>query len=121
MDDQQRGSQFSAVTGSGVTFEPNARAAGNRVSTSKRDPRIDVLRGVALMMIFADHLPGNPLSLITLRNFGFSDAAEVFVLLAGFSSMLAYGRISSATERATDCAESRCASPVFICFRSGSC
>jgi hypothetical protein len=60
---------------------------------SKRDPRIDVLRGIALLMIFVDHIPDNTLSLVTLRNFGFSDAAEVFVLLAGMSSMLAYGRV----------------------------
>jgi len=44
-------------------------------------------------MIFVDHIPGNTLSLVTLRNFGFSDAAEVFVLLAGMSSMLAFGRV----------------------------
>jgi len=60
---------------------------------SKRDPRIDVLRGLALLMIFVDHIPGNLLGLITMRNFGFADAAEVFVLLAGFSSMRAYGGI----------------------------
>ena len=42
-------------------------------------------------MIFIDHVPGNLLGLFTLRNFGFSDAAELFVLLAGFSSMVAYG------------------------------
>ena len=57
----------------------------------KRDPRIDVLRGMALVMIFVDHIPGNALSLATLHNFGFSDAAEVFVLLDGMSAMLAYG------------------------------
>jgi hypothetical protein len=61
------------------------------VGASKRDPRVDVLRGLALLMIFIDHIPGNVISLVTMRNFGFSDAAEVFVLLAGFSSMLAYG------------------------------
>jgi hypothetical protein len=59
----------------------------------KRDARIDVMRGLALLMIFVDHIPGNWLSFVTLHNFGFSDAAEVFVLLAGFSSMLAYGKI----------------------------
>jgi len=60
-------------------------------TTSKRDARIDVARGIALLMIFIDHIPDNALSLATLQNFGFSDAAEVFVLLAGMSSMLAYG------------------------------
>jgi hypothetical protein len=63
------------------------------VIASKRDPRIDVLRGFALLMIFVDHIPGDTLGSVTLRNFGFSDAAEVFVLLAGMSSMLAYGRV----------------------------
>jgi hypothetical protein len=63
------------------------------VIASKRDPRIDVLRGIALLMIFVDHIPGNTLGLVTLHNFGFADAAEVFVLLAGMSSMFAYGRV----------------------------
>ncbi|MGA7328171.1 MAG: OpgC domain-containing protein [Rhodomicrobium sp.] len=63
------------------------------VSSSKRDPRVDVLRGLALLMIFVDHVPNNVLSLVTLGKFGFSDAAEVFVLLAGFSSMLGYGKV----------------------------
>jgi hypothetical protein len=59
---------------------------------SARDPRIDFLRGFALLTIFIDHVPGNFLGTLTLRNFGFSDAAELFVLLAGLSSALAYGR-----------------------------
>jgi hypothetical protein len=58
-----------------------------------RDPRVDVLRGAALLMIFVDHMPGNPVSYFTLHNFGFCDAAEIFVLLAGFASMMAYGRV----------------------------
>jgi hypothetical protein len=58
-----------------------------------RDPRIDVVRGMALLMIFVDHIPGNALGLGTLRNFGFSDAAELFVFLAGMSAMLAYGKV----------------------------
>jgi len=58
-----------------------------------RDPRIDFFRGLALIFIFWDHVPHNPLGQITLRNFGFSDAAEVFVFLAGYASVLAYGKI----------------------------
>ena len=57
-----------------------------------RDHRVDALRGVALAMMFVDHIPDNVLNRITLRNLGFCDAAEIFVLLAGFASMLAYGR-----------------------------
>ncbi|MDE2335069.1 MAG: OpgC domain-containing protein [Rhodospirillales bacterium] len=59
----------------------------------RRDGRIDIMRGASLLMIFVDHIGNNLVSSVTLRNFGFSDAAEVFVLLAGLSSMLAYGRI----------------------------
>jgi len=59
---------------------------------TQRDLRIDFFRGLALLFIFIDHVPGNDLARLTLRNFGFADAAEVFVLLAGFSAVLAYGR-----------------------------
>ena len=61
-------------------------------SRSKRDARIDVMRGVALVMIFMDHIPRNRLSYFTLHNFALCDAAEVFVLLSGISAALAYGR-----------------------------
>lgn len=60
---------------------------------SQRDLRIDFFRGLALLFIFVDHIPDNFLAKLTLRNFGFADAAEAFVLLAGFSAVLAYGRM----------------------------
>jgi hypothetical protein len=56
---------------------------------SKHDLRVDAVRGISLLMIFADHASANILSRITLHNFGFADAAEIFVLLAGFSTMVA--------------------------------
>ena len=58
-----------------------------------RDLRIDLLRGLALWMIFIDHIPGNVLRLVTYHRLGFSDAAEVFVFLSGVSCSLAYGRV----------------------------
>lgn len=63
--------------------------------TNGRDHRIDFFRGLALIFIFWDHVPDNPFAELTLRNFGFSDAAEVFVFLAGFAAVLAYGRIAA--------------------------
>jgi hypothetical protein len=66
-----------------------------QVTKQPRDPRVDIFRGLALWMIFVDHMPSDQLNLITMHNFGFADAAEVFVLLAGFSSMAAYGRAFS--------------------------
>ena len=63
---------------------------------SHRDTRIDVIRAIALMTIFINHVPGNPLEILTTKNFGFSDAAEAFVLISGISAGLAYGMKFSA-------------------------
>lgn len=62
--------------------------------TNARDHRIDFFRGLALVFIFWDHIPGNPLANLTVRNFGFSDAAEIFVFLAGYAAVLAYGKVA---------------------------
>ena len=59
---------------------------------AKRIDSIDFWRGVALAFILVNHIPGNVLSGFTPRNFGFSDAAEIFVFLSGVSVYLAYGR-----------------------------
>lgn len=59
-----------------------------------RDQRIDFFRGLALIFIFWDHIPHNPLAEVTVRNFGLSDAAEIFVFLAGYAAVLAYGKIA---------------------------
>lgn len=56
-----------------------------------RDHRIDLLRGIALVMIFINHIPGTIWEHVTSRNFGFSDAAEGFVLMSGIATGLAYG------------------------------
>jgi len=55
-----------------------------------RDLRLDFFRGLALIFIFIDHVPGNSLSHLTMQSFGLSDAAEAFVLIAGFAAMMAY-------------------------------
>jgi hypothetical protein len=56
-----------------------------------RDLRLDACRGVALWFIFIDHIPDNALTWLTPRNYGFSDASEVFVFVSGYTCMLAYG------------------------------
>lgn len=64
----------------------------SRPSTAAtRDLRLDFFRGLALVVIFIDHIPGNLLSQVTLQNVGFSDAAEIFVFLSGYSAALAFG------------------------------
>ncbi|WP_345096294.1 OpgC family protein [Bartonella acomydis] len=55
-----------------------------------RDTRIDVFRSFALLTIFINHIPGTLYESITHRNFGFSDSAEVFVLLSGVSLGLSF-------------------------------
>jgi len=57
-----------------------------------RDPRIDFFRGLALYMIFVDHV-GNPLSRVTYHAIGFSDAAEIFVFISGLACGIAYSRV----------------------------
>lgn len=58
---------------------------------SGRDLRIDACRGIALWCIFLDHVPDNLGSWLTLRHYGFSDAAEVFMFMSGVTCALAYG------------------------------
>ncbi|MET2827321.1 OpgC family protein [Mesorhizobium shangrilense] len=57
----------------------------------ERDTRIDVFRALALLTIYVDHVPGTAYEHLTYKNFGFSDAAEAFVLISGISVALAYG------------------------------
>jgi hypothetical protein len=60
-----------------------------------RDMRIDACRGIALWCIFLDHVPNNIGSWLTLRNYGFSDTAEVFIFVSGVTCALAYGKACS--------------------------
>ncbi|MBD8064159.1 OpgC domain-containing protein [Devosia sp. PTR5] len=55
-----------------------------------RDDRLDMFRGLALVMIFINHVPGTVYENFTNRNFGFSDAAEAFVFMSGLAAGLAY-------------------------------
>lgn len=58
----------------------------------KREPNaIDFWRGFALVSIFINHIPGIWFEKLTHRNFGFSDSAELFVLLAGWSLRIIVG------------------------------
>ncbi len=51
---------------------------------------IDFWRGLVLIAILIDHMPGNGLEYATPRNYGFSDSAEGFVFLAGLSIGVIY-------------------------------
>jgi len=58
-----------------------------------RDYRLDLLRGFANWAIYLDHIPNNAVNWITQRNFGFSDAADLFVFISGYTASFVYARI----------------------------
>ncbi|HEU4342515.1 MAG TPA: OpgC domain-containing protein [Candidatus Binatia bacterium] len=75
------GSDSEAV--SGIASGPSA---------TERDLRLDFFRGLALFCIFLDHVPNNILWEFTLRAVMLSDAAEVFILISGYTAGMVYGR-----------------------------
>ncbi len=64
----------------------------NLTAPAGRDLRLDFFRGLALWLIFLDHIPHNIVNWITIRNFGFSDATEAFVFISGYTAAFVYGR-----------------------------
>src|SRR2546430_15968017 len=71
------------------------RAAAPAISLpaiGERELRLDLFRGLALWLIFIDHLPPSLLTWLTIRNYGFSDATEIFIFNSGYTAALAYGR-----------------------------
>ena len=59
---------------------------------SSRDLRLDLFRGLANWAIFPDHIPNNVVAWITMKNYGFSDAADLFVFISGYTVALVYSR-----------------------------
>jgi hypothetical protein len=62
------------------------------VVTTGRDLRLDLFRGIALWLIFLDHIPSNLVAWGTIRNYGFSDATEIFVFVSGYTAAFVYGK-----------------------------
>ena len=58
-----------------------------------RDLRLDFFRGLSLWFIFLNHIPSSTVGWLTNRNYGFSDAAEIFVFISGYTAAFVYGRI----------------------------
>ena len=59
-------------------------------------PAAHLFRGIGLWMIFLDHIPHDVVAWLTLRNYGFSDAAEFFVFISGYLVAGSTGRSSPA-------------------------
>src|SRR5262249_51768279 len=93
--------EWKQPTGVGVRgrftsiVEAQVGASGTRRTdiVAERDLRIDFFRGLALWMIFTDHIGDNRFQMLTYHKLGFSDAAEIFIFLSGLSCDIADGRI----------------------------
>jgi hypothetical protein len=90
-----------SVTGpSGASDAVAASAAAPAASSpaitlpavGERELRLDLFRGLALWLIFIDHLPPSLLTWFTIRNYGFSDATEIFIFISGYTAAFVYGR-----------------------------
>ena len=55
------------------------------------DLRLCLLLGIAAWFLFLDHIPHNAVGLLTMRNFGFSGAADLFVFVGGYTAAILYG------------------------------
>ena len=55
-----------------------AAAPARAAAPAARDLRLDLFRGIALWLIFLDHIPSNIVSWVTIRNYGFSDGHVEF-------------------------------------------
>jgi hypothetical protein len=57
------------------------------------DLRLCLLLGIAAWFLFVDHVPHNAVSMLTLRNFGFSGATDLFVFVGGYTAAILYGKM----------------------------
>ena len=64
------------------------------VAAHGRDVRIDLFRGIANWFIFLDHIPHNVVNWITVRNYGFSGAADLFIFISGYAAAIVYAKMT---------------------------
>src|SRR3954453_9671024 len=57
------------------------------------DLRLYLLLGIANWFLFLDHVPHNAVSLLTVRNFGFSSATDLFVFVGGYAAAITYAKL----------------------------
>ena len=86
------GAKAAAAPATGDAAAVAAAPAIAFPAAGERELRLDLFRGLALWLIFIDHLPPNILTWFTLRNYGFSDATEIFIFISGYTAAFVYGR-----------------------------
>src|SRR6476661_4159836 len=87
----QSGGEQASQESPSVMSSAVASSAAVAIPT-ERDLRLDLFRGIALWLIFLDHIPTNIVNWVTIRNYGFSDAAEIFIFISGYTAAFVYGR-----------------------------
>src|SRR5476651_674933 len=63
------------------------------LAANGRDVRLDLFLGIANWFIFLDHIPNNVVNWITIRNYGFSGAADLFIFISGYATAIVYARM----------------------------
>src|ERR1700752_2722776 len=61
------------------------------LATREGDLRLYLLLGIATWFLFLDHIPNNVVNLLTMRNFGFSGAVDLFAFASGYGAALLFG------------------------------
>jgi hypothetical protein len=61
--------------------------------TSQRDLRLDLFRGLANWAIFLGHITNTALTWFTTRNYGFSDGADLFVFISGYTATFVFASV----------------------------
>ncbi|WP_293854881.1 OpgC family protein [uncultured Alsobacter sp.] len=64
-----------------------------RPSSRPRDQRLDLFRGLTMLIIFVAHVPDNPWGDWIPARFGFSSGTELFVFCSGVASALAFSGV----------------------------
>jgi hypothetical protein len=76
----------------GAAPAASLKPAVSALAAGERELRIDLFRGLALWLIYIDHVSPDLLTWFTIRNYGFSDAAEIFIFISGYTAAFVYGR-----------------------------
>ncbi len=72
-------------------MKPSVKA---NLAAFQHDSRLYLTLGIANWSVFVDHIPNNVVNLLTLRNFGFSGAADLFVFVVGYGVAIIHGRMA---------------------------
>src|ERR1700747_2823743 len=81
-----------AASAQGAAASPSVSTPTFALAAGQRELRLDLFRGLALWLIYIDHVSPDLLTWFTIRNYGFGDAAEIFIFIFGFTAALVYGR-----------------------------